>query len=81
MQHDFDNSEDVAPASPACATEDATKCNVMQHNFEFPTDVAPANPGLRSCPVPPGVLEARKNYQDYLDALDMIKSIEKTLPG
>jgi hypothetical protein len=54
----------------------------MQHDFEICDDVAsapsPRRHGLHSCPVPPAVLKARNDRQNYLELLDMIKSIEQT---
>ena len=34
---------------------------------------------MRSCPVPPAVLEARNNHEQFLEALDMIKSVDAAL--
>jgi hypothetical protein len=64
MQHDFENSADVAPAAagPAAVPPPAARQTV-----------------LRSCPVPPDVLEARRNHVQYLEALDFIESLDPVL--
>jgi transposase-like protein len=70
------------PESPAPPAHDRSPCNQMQHDFEICDDVAsapsPRRHGLHSCPVPPAVLKARNDRQNYLELLDMIKSIEQT---
>ena len=70
-----------AASEPLPSPADEATCNQMQHNSQNCGDVASApapHPGLRSCPVPPGVLKARNQHRQYLDLLDMIKSIEQT---
>ena len=50
-------------------------------SIEICDDVAPApapRQGLHSCPLPPDVLKARNDHQNYLELLDMLKSIEQT---
>jgi len=66
-----------APVPPSA---DDTECNQMQHDFENCEDVAPAarQTGLRSCPVPPDVLKARNSRAQYLEILDLLRSVELT---
>jgi len=71
----------LPPESPLQPPADPAACNPMQHDFEICEGVTPApapHPGLHSCPVPPDVLKARNQHRQYLDLLDMIKSIEQT---
>jgi hypothetical protein len=68
------------PPPPESPAQDASPCNQMQHDSEICEDAAsaPAPRRLHSCPVPPAVLKARTDHQNYLELLDMIKSIEQT---
>jgi len=70
-----------ATSEPPPAPDGGPPCNPMQHHFENCDDVATApvpRQGLHSCPVPPDVLKARHDRQEYLEILDMIKSVEQT---
>jgi hypothetical protein len=77
-----ESSTESSTCEPEPPAPDATVCNQMQHDFENCDDVAsapaPRRPGLHSCPVPPAVLKARNDHQNYLELLDMLKSIEQT---
>ena len=71
-----------APAeSPIPPTSPAPECNEMQHDLSNFDRVAPAasNPppqGLRSCPLPPAVVEARAQEAKYLELLKELDSLE-----
>jgi len=61
-----------AASEPLPSPADEAARNQMQHNSQNCDDVASApapHPGLRSCPVPPGVLKARNQHRQYLDPL------------
>jgi len=80
-----DPAETEVPAESAASEPpppaDVTPCNTMQHDSQVCDDVAPpAAPrqGLRSCPVPPDVLQARDDERKYFDLLDMLHSIQQT---
>jgi len=70
------------PPPPKSPAQDASPCNQMQHDFVICEDVASAtatsHTGLHSCPVPPDVLKARNDRQNYLELLDVVKSIAQT---
>ena len=69
-----------SPAPEPPPPPDATGCNPMQHEFENSAGEAPAvlQPELRSCPAPPVVLQARHNHALYLEAIDLLRSVELT---
>ena len=80
------DSEPVPPAEPTVPPpSDEAGCYEMLHDLPNCDDVTPApspahrQTGLRSCPVPPDVLEARNNHAKYVEALDMIKSVDEAL--
>ena len=86
-----DDPAETAPPEPPPAAEspvppsDATRCYEMLHDLPNCDEVAPATcdpapaPGLRSCPVPPAVLQARNSHAQYLETLDMIRSVDEAL--
>jgi Helix-turn-helix domain len=68
-----------SPITPP--TSPAPECNEMQHdfsNFDRVASAAPTPPpqGLRSCPLPPDVVEARAQEAKYLELLKEIDSLE-----
>jgi hypothetical protein len=73
-------------AKNQAAAEDVTAGDEMLHDSPICGDVTSAPPvpsrhtGLRSCPVPPAVLDARKKREDFLACLDLIESIETEMP-
>jgi hypothetical protein len=86
-----------APESPAEApaefpippTSPASECNEMQHDSSNPDPVAsaasnPPPPGLRSCPLPPSVVEARakeSKFAEFLKELDGLEAEADLLLG
>jgi len=67
------------PESSAPPQSGRAGCNRMQHDSQnFVAPPAVPRQGLRSCPVPPDVLKARNDRRQYLEILDMTKSVEQT---
>jgi len=77
-----DTSEPPLPAEPPVPPpSDAAGCDEMLHdspNCDAPAPIT-CQTGLRSCTVPPEVLEARNNHANFLETLDLIKSVGEAL--
>jgi hypothetical protein len=93
MEQDYDGlpgiygierDEPTEAEEPAPQAAGATECNGMQHDSPVFEDVPPAAPvrqtGLRSCPVPPNVLQDRDEeamLADLHNELQAIKAFTK----
>jgi hypothetical protein len=77
------DSEPTPTTEPPVPNRDATECDEMLHdsaNFDAPGPgpfATPRQTGLPSCPEPPAVREARRNYEQFLELIDTIKSVEE----
>ena len=79
MERDAPTEAGEPAPSPAPQAAGTTECDEMQHDSPVFEDVAPAPPPrqttLRSCPVPPDVLQARQYDAVLANVRDQIKAI------